>query len=88
MMETRDKQIQDSLVSRDQAWLNRLHSYKESLRLMTQEQINIRATLESMGKRQHELTKGNGQILDWVMKIVSGKKKIPLLNIQIPDYIS
>ena len=64
MMETRDKQILDSLVSRDQAWLNRLHSYKEGLRLMTQEQINIRATLESMGKGQHELTKGNGQILN------------------------
>ena len=59
MLETRDKQIQDSLVFRDQAWLNSLHSCNESLRLMTQEQINIRVTLKSLGKRQHELTKGN-----------------------------
>ena len=46
MLERRDQGIQDSLVSRDQAWLNSLHSYSESLRLMTQEQINLRATLE------------------------------------------
>ena len=64
MLETRDKGIQDSLVSRDKAWMNSLHSCSESLRLMTQEQINIRATLESVGKRQYELTKGNAQILD------------------------
>ena len=54
---------------------------------MTHEQINIRATLESLGKRQHELTKGNAQILDWTMKTMSGKKKILLPNIQISDYV-
>ena len=42
---------------------------------MTQEQINNRATLESVGKRQRELTKGNEKSLDWVMKTVSRKKK-------------
>ena len=54
ILDTRDKGIQDSLVSRDRAWLNSLHSCNESLRLMTQEQINMKATLESMGKRQCE----------------------------------
>ena len=54
---------------------------------MTREQINIRATLESLGKRQHEVIKGNAQIIDWVMKIVSRKKKIPLPNIQISNYV-
>ena len=51
MLKIRDRKIQDSLVSRDQAWLNSLHSCNESMRLMTQEQINIRETLESLGKR-------------------------------------
>ena len=37
MMERRDQGIKDSLVSRDQAWLNSFHSCSESMRLMTQE---------------------------------------------------
>ena len=57
MLERRDKEIQNSLVSRDRALLNSLHSCSESLRLMTQEQINLRKTLESIGKRQCELAK-------------------------------
>ena len=39
---------------------------------MTQEYITLRETLESIGKRQHELIKGKA------MKIVSRNKKIPL----------
>ena len=56
--------MQDSLASSDQEWLNSLHHCKESLRLMTLKQINIRATLESLGKRQYELKKENAEILD------------------------
>ena len=67
--------------------MNSIHSCSQSLRLMTQEQINIRATLESVGKRQYELTKGNAQILDWAMKIVLRKKKVPLPKINISDYV-
>ena len=54
---------------------------------MTQEQINMRANLESIGKRKCELTKANSQILDWAMKTVSGKKKVPLPIINISDYV-
>ena len=54
MLDTRDKGIQDSLVSRDRAWLNSLHSCSESLRWMTQEQINMTATLESIRKKRCE----------------------------------
>ena len=54
---------------------------------MTQEQIIIRATLESVYKRQYELTKANGQILDWAMKIVFGKKKVPMPEVKIFDYM-
>ena len=50
-MERRDQAIQNCLVCRDQGWLNGLHHYKESLRLMTMEYINNKATLESIGKR-------------------------------------
>ena len=64
MLETRDNNMKEFFVSRDEALLNILHQYSESLRLMTREQINIRATLESIGKRQCELTKANGKILN------------------------
>ena len=60
---------------------------KDSLRLTTQEFIYNRCTLESIGKRQCELVKSNADILDWVMKIVSNMKKVPLPNIQIFDYV-
>ena len=79
MVETRDRQLQDSLVSRDQAELNSLHSCSESLRLMTQEQINLRATMVSIRKIQCELTKANGEILNWAMTTMLGKKKVPNL---------
>ena len=64
MLETRDRQLQDSLVSRDQAWLTSLHYCKENLRLMSLEKINMRATMETIGKRQCELTKENTEILN------------------------
>ena len=39
--------------------------------------------METLSKRQCELTKGNAKILDWAMKTVSGKKKVPLPHIRI-----
>ena len=57
------------------------------MRLTTLEMINNRITLESIGKRQHEIVKSNADLLDWAMKTVSGKKKVPLPNIQISDYV-
>ena len=87
MLERRDQVIQNCLVFRDQEWLNGLHHCKESLRLMTLHFINNRATLESVGKRQRELTKGNVEILNWAMETISRKKKVPFPNIQIFDYV-
>ena len=54
---------------------------------MTYEKVNNKTTLESTGKRQCELVKSNVEILDWAMKTVSGKKKVPLLNTRIYDYV-
>ena len=51
------------------------------------EQVNNRTTLESIGKRQCELVKGNVEILEWTMKTLSSKKKVPPLNFQISDYM-
>ena len=51
---------------------------KESYRLMTHEQVNNRTLMDSLAKRQRELIESNAKILDWAMKIVSGKKKVPL----------
>ena len=87
MLETRDRGMKAALESRDREWLNSLQHYKDSLRLTTQELINNRCTMESFGKRQRELVKGNAEILDWAMKTLSGKKKVPLENIQIYDYV-
>ena len=54
---------------------------------MTYEQVNNRAFLESLAKRQRELTKRNAKILNWVMKIVSNKKKVSLRQIRISDCV-
>ena len=43
--------------------------------------------MDSICKRQCELTKSNAQLLDWAMKVVSRKKKVPLLQINISDYV-
>ena len=58
-----------------------LQHCKDSLRLTIQELINNRCTLESINKRQHELIKGNAEILDWAMKTALSKKKVPFSNI-------
>ena len=79
--------MKEYLASRDQGRLNRLHYYNESLRLMTQEQINIRSTMESLSKRHYELTNENEEILNWAMKTMLGKKKVPLPHIRILDYV-
>ena len=76
-----------ALELRDKDWLNSLAHCKESFRLMTHEQVNNRTLMESLAKRQRELTESNAKILDWAMKTVSGKKKVPLPQIRISECI-
>ena len=76
MLIARDYSIKKALKARDIGWLKSLQHCKDSLRINTQELINNRGTLESIGKRERELVKSNADILDWAMKIVSGKKKV------------
>ena len=52
---------------------------------MSYEIKNNRTLLESLAMRHQELTESNAKILDWAMKTVSSKKKIPLLQIRISD---
>ena len=52
---------------------------------MSYEIINNKTLLESLVMRQRELTESNAKILDWAMKTVSSKKKIPLPQIRILD---
>ena len=87
MLETRYKEIKEALVSRDREWLNSLQYCKDSLRMTTHEQINLRVVMESICKTQCELTKLNEQLLNWAMKAVSGKNKVPLPQINISDYV-
>ena len=56
MMEGRDLLLKEALTSSDQEWLNGLHHCKESVRLMTFKKINNKELLETIGKRQLELT--------------------------------
>ena len=86
MLEDRDKAMKATLESRDRDWLNSLQHCKESVRLMTYEQVNNRTLMESLAKRQRELTKSNAKILDWAMKTVSGKK-VSLPQIRIFDCV-
>ena len=73
--------------NRDKLWLGSLEHCKQSYIMMTYEQVKNRIVLESIGKRQCKLVKSNVEILDWPMKTVSSKKKVPLPNIQIFYYV-
>ena len=87
MLEDRDNALKACLESRDKNLLNSMAHCKESFRLMTYEQVNNRTLLESLAKRQRELTESNAKILDWVMKIVSSKKKVSLPQIRISNCV-
>ena len=64
MLEDRDNTLKACLESRDKNWFNSLAHCKESFCVMTYEQVNIRTLLESLSKRQRELTESNAKILD------------------------
>ena len=67
--------------------MNSLAHCKQSFLLMTYEQVNSKILLESLAKRQRELTESNARILDWVMKTISDKKKVSLPQIRISDCV-
>ena len=56
--------MKKALEARDIVWLKSLQHCKDSFRLNTQELINNRCTLESIGKRRRKLVKSNADILD------------------------
>ena len=87
MLEDRDNALKACLESRDKYWLNNLAHCNESFRLMTYEKVNNMTLLESLAKRQRELTESNAKILDWAMKKVSSKKKVPLPHIRILECV-
>ena len=64
MLAVRDNIMKKALEARDVGWLNSFQHCKDSLRLNTQELINNKCKLESIGKRQHELVKSNANIFD------------------------
>ena len=85
MLEDRDNALKACLESRDNNWLNSLAHCKQSFCLMTYEKVNNRTLLESLAEKQRELIESNAKILDWVMKTISNKKKVPLPQIRISD---
>ena len=82
-----DKEWRGEVERRDQYCSNCIGQMKQSFRLMTYGQINNRTLLETLVKRQRELTESNAKILDWAMKTVSNKKKVPLQQIRISDCV-
>ena len=87
MLRDRDNALKACLESRDKNWLNNLAHCKQSFHLITYEQVNNRTLLESLVKRQRELTESNVKNLDWAMKTVSSMKKVPLPQIRISDCV-
>ena len=81
----RDNALKASMDSRDSNCMNNLGHCKQSFRLLSYEIKNNRTLLESLTMRQRELTESNAKILEWAMKTVSSKKKIPLPQIRILD---
>ena len=78
ILRDRDNALKASMDSIDNNCMNSLGHCKQSFRMMSYEVKNNRTLLESLAMRQRELTESNAKILDWAMKIVSSKKKIPL----------
>ena len=74
MLEARDCSMKIALELRDIEWLNSLQHCRDILRLTTQELINNRCIVESLGKRQREHVKGNAEILDWAKKIMQEER--------------
>ena len=87
MIRDRDNALKACLESRDKNWLNNLAHCRESFCLMKYEQVNNRTLLESLAKRQRELTESNAKILDLAMKTVTSKKKVPLPQIRISNCV-
>ena len=57
----RDEEWGGELEKIDQYWLNSMGHMKQSFQLMTYEEVKNRAFLESLAKRQRELTKCNAK---------------------------
>ena len=77
-MRDKDNALKARLDSRDNNCINSLRHCQQSFLMMSYEVKNNRTLMESLEKRQRELTESNAKILDWAMKTVSSKKKIPL----------
>ena len=85
VLRDRDNALKASMDSRDNNCMNSIGHYKQSFRMMSYEIKNNRTLMESLAMWQRELTENNAKILDWAMKMVSSKKKIPLPQILISD---
>ena len=85
VLRDRDNVLKGSMDSRDNNFMNSLEHCKQSFRLLSYDVRNDRTLLESLAMRQRELIESNAKILDWAMKTVYSKKKIPLPQIRISD---
>ena len=85
ILRDRDNALKASMGSRDNNYMNNLGHCRQSFLLMSYEIIKNRTLLESLVMRQRELTESNVKFLDWTMKTMSSKKKIPLAQIRISN---
>ena len=81
VLRDRDNALKPSMDSSDNNCMNSLGHCQQSFRMMSYEVKNNKTLLESLDMRQRELTESNAKVLDWAMKTVSCKKKIPLPQI-------
>ena len=86
-MLNRDKNLKLELIEREKAWMSNWQHCKHNLNMTFRQASNTNTMLTSIGKRQRELVEANANILDWSMKIVSTKKKVPLPENKISDCI-
>ena len=85
ILRDRDNALKVSMDSRDNNCMNSLEHCDQSFCMLSYDVRNNRTLLESLAMRQRELTESNAKILDWAMKTISKKKKIPLPQIRILD---
>ena len=49
--------------------------------------MNIRKSIESIALRQGDLIRSNVDMLSWAIRLVSGKKKVPMPKITTLDFV-
>ena len=71
IVEMIDKEIHNTLVSKDKFWSDNLNSYNHLLKSMYYEQMNMRKSIKSIALKKGDLIRLNVDMLSWAIEAFS-----------------